>query len=195
MTTTSNATAATRSISPARLYEMLAGGTPVEVIDVRTPAEYRSMHASVARSVPLESLDPGAVMAARRNPGGPLYVICKSGERAARACAAFAAAGHGDAVVNVEGGTLAWAAAGLPVVKGRYVLPLDRQVQTVTGLLVLLGCGLGAFVNPWWYLLAAYCGLGLEFAGLTGICPLGALMARMPWNQARLDDDAKACCR
>ena len=87
-------------------------------------------------------------MATRRYPGEPLYVICKSGGRSAQACAAFAAAGFADQVVNVEGGTLAWAAAGLPVVKGRYMLPLDRQMQSVTGLMILFGCGLGALVSP-----------------------------------------------
>jgi rhodanese-related sulfurtransferase len=181
-----------RSISPTRLFQRIQEGGAVELIDVRTPAEYRSLHAAPARVVPLDSLDPKAVMASRQRPGEPLYVICKSGGRSARACEAFAAAGYGDEVVDVEGGTLAWAEAGLPVVKGRYVLPLDRQVQSVAGFLVLLGCGLGAFVSPWWYFLAAWCGLGLEFAGLTGICPLGSLLARMPWNQSGLD--APGCC-
>jgi rhodanese-related sulfurtransferase len=193
VTALSSGPAATRTISPARLYERIKEGAPVEVIDVRTPAEYRALHASVARAVPLQSLDPKAVMESRRHKGDPLYVLCKSGERSAKACAAFAAAGFGDEVVNVEGGTLAWAAAGLPVVKDRYMLPLDRQTQAVTGLLVLLGCGLGAFVSPWWYLLAGWCGLGLFFAGTTGICPLGSLLARMPWNQVELEEP-KDCC-
>ncbi len=37
----------------------------IELIDVRTPAEYRERHAGPARLVPLESLDPRAIMAAR----------------------------------------------------------------------------------------------------------------------------------
>lgn len=173
----------TRTISPTKLYELHRSGTPIELIDVRTPAEYRAVHASIAQLVPLESLDPKAVIAARQLKDEPLYVICKSGQRGERACAAFAAAGYGDVVVNVEGGTLGWAEAGLPVVKGRYVLPLDQQVRAAAGMLVLLGCALGAFVSPWWYLLAAWCGLGLVFAGVTGLCPMLALFARMPWNQ------------
>ena len=183
-----------RTISPATLYALYKSGHPVEVIDVRTPAEYRAVHASVARPEPLESLDPKTIVSTRVLKDEPLYVICKSGERGQRACAAFAAAGYGDMVVNVDGGTLGWAAAALPVVKGRYMLPLDRQVRTAAGLLVLLGCGLGWYVSPWWYLLAAYCGLGLVFAGVTGICPLGALIARMPWNQVKLDPPS-SCCR
>ncbi|MFO0907168.1 MAG: rhodanese-like domain-containing protein [Isosphaeraceae bacterium] len=182
-----------RSISPARLYERIKEGAKVELIDVRTPAEHRAVHAAMARVVPLQSLDPKTVMASRRYPDEPLYVICKSGGRSSQACAAFAAAGFGDQVVDVEGGTLAWAAAGLPVVKGRYMLPLDRQVQTVTGLMILFGCLMGYVVNPLWYLLAGWCGLGLFFAGTTGICPLGALLARAPWNQTTLDQPSDCC--
>lgn len=179
----SDGAAAPRTISPARLHERIREGKPVELIDVRTPAEYRALHATGARVVPLHSLDPKAVMESRRHPGEPLYVICKSGGRSAQACEAFAAAGFADQVVDVEGGTMAWAAAGLPVVKGQYMLPLDRQIQTVTGLMILFGCVMGALVSPWWYLLAGWCGLGLFFAGTTGICPLGVLLARAPWNQ------------
>lgn len=193
MATLSAMTGATRSITPEKLHALAASGTPVELIDVRTPAEFRAMHASIARSVPLESLDPRAAMSSRRHPGEPLYVICKSGRRGEQACAAFTAAGYGDEVVNVEGGTMGWAAAGLPLVKGRWMLPLDRQVQTTVGVTVLLACGLGAYVNAWWYLLAAYCGLGLLFAGVTGYCPLAALIALMPWNQVKLEEPPRCC--
>lgn len=154
------------------------------MIDVRTPAEYRSAHIPVARSQPLESLDPKAVVSARESKGELFYVVCRSGNRSEKACAAFTTAGFGDLVVNVEGGTLAWEKAGLPLVQGRYVLPLDRQVRTVTGVLVLLGAVLGYLVNPWFYALSAYCGAGLIFAGITDICPLSWTIAKMPWNQA-----------
>jgi Protein of unknown function (DUF2892). len=33
-------------------------------------------------------------------------------------------------------------------------------------------------------LLTGFFGLGLTFAGLTGICGLARLMARAPWNSA-----------
>jgi rhodanese-related sulfurtransferase len=107
-----------RTISPQRLYELCRGGRSVDLIDVRTPAEFREVHATFARLVPLDALDPKAVMAGREPGGEPVYVICRSGSRAARACEAFAAAGFAD-VVNVEGGTLAWEQAGLPVVRGK----------------------------------------------------------------------------
>ena len=183
----------TRTITPGKLHEISLSGKPVEVIDVRTPAEFRSAHVPLARSTPLDALDPRAIVSARKLKGEPLYVICRSGNRSEKACAAFDAAGLGETVVNVEGGLLAWARSGLPVVKGRYVLPLDRQVRVTVGLLVLLGAVLGFFVNPWFYALSAYCGAGLIFSGITDLCPLAWTIAKMPWNQ--IGSDPAQCTR
>ena len=105
------------TIAPVDLQALRLGSQPVELIDVRTPAEFREVHADFARNVPLDSLDPAALLRSRADAGQPLYVICRSGGRSKQACEKLAAAG-GVNVVNVEGGTLAWTAAGLPVVRG-----------------------------------------------------------------------------
>jgi rhodanese-related sulfurtransferase len=166
-------------------------GHAVELVDVRTPAEYREVHAEPARLVPLDSLDPDAVMRARGGPGGePLYMICRSGGRGRRAVERFQAAGYTN-VVNVEGGTLAWERAGLPVVRGREAMSLERQVRIAAGSLVLLGTSLGAFVHPGFLALPAFVGAGLVFAGVTDTCGMGMLLARMPWNRA--GDGIAAC--
>lgn len=139
-----------RSITIDQLSEIARGGRPVEVIDVRTPAEYHSAHIPIARSEPLGSLDPKRIMAGRSLPGEPLYLICRSGNRSEKAAAVFSAAGFSDVVVNVAGGTLGWEKAGHPLVRReRSVLPLDRKVRIATGILVLLGAVFGYLVNPW----------------------------------------------
>lgn len=115
--------------------------------------------------------------------GGPLYTICRSGSRGRQAAERFHAAGF-TRVVNVEGGTLAWERAGLPVVRGRAAVALERQVRIAAGALVVLGTALGAFVHPAFLGLAAFVGAGLVFAGVTDTCGLGMLLARMPWNRA-----------
>jgi rhodanese-related sulfurtransferase len=90
----------------------------VEIIDVRTPEEFREIRAAKARNVPLDTLNPRALMDARTNsPNEPLYFICHLGLRSAAACAAFMAAGFPN-VVNIEGGTDAWLEAGLPTEQG-----------------------------------------------------------------------------
>lgn len=140
---------ATRTITPRQLYELAESGETVEVIDVRTPPEYRSGHLPMARSQPLSSLDPKAIVSARGNAGGPLYVVCRSGHRSKQACAAFAAAGYGDRVVNVQGGTTAWQKAGLPLEGEGGDPSTGRQAVLAVAILVLLGAVLGYLFNPW----------------------------------------------
>ena len=48
---------------------------------------------------------------------------------------------------------------------------IDKAVLMFAGVVVLTGLALGTFVNPWWYLLAAFAGLNLIQAGITGFCP------------------------
>ena len=168
------------TIEPGTLAEKSAA----DVIDVRTPAEFQAVHATGARNFPLDSLDPAAVMKSRNDASGePLYVICKSGGRSAKACEKFVQAGFGN-VVNVTGGTDAWDAAGLPVERsGRKVMSLDRQVRIAAGSLVLIGAVLGWQVDRVWIGLSAFVGAGLVFAGLTDTCGMGMLLSKMPWNQ------------
>ena len=91
------------TISPQQLQALISAGTAVEMIDVRTPVEYREVHASGARNVPLDQLDAEQLIASRGDSSRPLYVICRSGSRGKQACEKFLAAGHAN-VVNVEGG-------------------------------------------------------------------------------------------
>lgn len=170
------------TISPRDLAAQRQAGQPVELIDVRTPVEFREVHADLARNVPLSDIDPAAVMNARSGlPDAPLYVICQSGSRGRQACEKFLAAGFAN-VVNVEGGTRAWAECGLPVTRGKKAISLERQVRIAAGALVLLGVGLG-FVHPALFGIAAFVGAGLVFAGVTDTCGMGMLLARMPWNR------------
>lgn len=158
----------------------------IEMIDVRTPAEFGSVYVSIARNVPLESFDPDAVMKQRSGqPDAPLYVICQGGGRSIKACEKLLAAGHTN-VVNVAGGTNAWEQAGLPVVQGtKKAVSLDRQVRIAAGGLVLLGLILGYAFNPYFVGLSAFVGAGLMFSGITDTCAMGMLIAKMPWNQAK----------
>ena len=99
-----------KTISAQQLSERLASGQ-ADLIDVRTPAEYREVHIQGARNVPLDSLDPGSVMESRNGRRDqPLYVMCKAGSRGSKACQAFIDRGY-DQVINLDGGVQAWEAA------------------------------------------------------------------------------------
>lgn len=157
----------------------------MDLIDVRTPLEYAEVHADGATPAPLDTLDPGTVMSSRAGSSDePLYVICKSGGRSAKAVEKFRAAGFAN-VISIQGGTDAWESAGLPVVRGtRKMMSLERQVRIGAGSLVLLGVLLGWMIHPAFYGLSAFVGAGLVFAGVTDWCGMGMLIARMPWNRA-----------
>lgn len=172
-------------VTPQQLNETTSAGKAIELIDVRTPVEFREVHIGFARNLPLDRLDPKAVMDARNgSAGGTLYVVCKSGNRGRQACEKFIAAGYSN-VVNVDGGTTAWEQAGLPVVRGKKAISLERQVRIVAGSIVVLGAVLAQWTNPAFIWLSAFIGAGLVFAGVTDTCGMGMLLAKMPWNQVK----------
>lgn len=176
------------TISPTALADLHRKGERVTLIDVRTPAEFGEVHVDFAHNIPLDRLEPQAVKAVAGD--GPVYFVCKSGTRSQKACEKLRAAGLED-VVSVDGGTVACEAAGVPVIRGRKVMSLERQVRIAAGALIAIGAGLAAFgpetpVN-WQAIgagLAGFVGSGLVFAGITDTCGMAMLIARMPWNQA-----------
>lgn len=172
------------AISPAALAARLAAEPTLTVIDVRTPAEFAEQHATPARNLPLPDATPAALAAlGHADPAAPVFVLCQGGKRAETACARLAAAGFTQAVV-VSGGTDAWAAAGLPVMRGSaHGIGIERQVRIGAGALVVLGVVLSQTVQPGFVWLAGFVGAGLVFAGATGFCGMGLLLAKAPWNR------------
>ena len=170
-------------ITPEELRQRQQRGESVELLDVRTPIEFREVHATIARNVPLDQIDADAIMAARNGSADqPLYLICRAGARSCRACEQFVAAGY-DRVVSVEGGTDAWVRAGLDVVRGKKAISLQRQVQIIAGLLIVVGSLLAFLLHPYWIALPASVGLGLLLTGITDTCMMGLMLAKMPWNR------------
>lgn len=171
------------NISPQQLADLRRSGKSIELLDVRTPAEFQALHVDFARNVPLDQLDPAAIINARNgSKDEPLYIVCQAGGRSKKACDQFHQAGFTQAV-NVEGGTLACDAAGLSMVRGKKVMSLERQVRIAAGSLVLTGVILGWFVHPYFFGLSAFVGAGLVFAGITDTCAMGMMLAKMPWNR------------
>jgi rhodanese-related sulfurtransferase len=180
------------TMSPRRFAELCETGARIDLIDVRTPIEFREVHVESARNLPLDQLEPTALMATRNDLADePLYVLCRSGGRGQQACEKFHKAGFFN-VVNIEGGTLACIEAGLPVIRGKKAISLERQVRITAGLFVLVGVLLGWFVHPAFVGLSAFVGAGLVFAGITDTCGMGMVLARMPWNQC--SDGNPSCC-
>ena len=171
------------TISPQELAARHERGEPSELIDVRMPVEFQEVHVTFARNVPLDRLDPNALMSTRADASeSPLYLICRSGARSNQARERLAAAGFHN-VFDVAGGTVAWEKAGLPVLRGKKSISLERQVRITVGLLVLIGSVLTKVSHPYWLGLPAFMGAGLIFSGISDFCGLALILGRMPWNQ------------
>ncbi len=173
----------TITATPAEANAAIESGRPVDLIDVRTPGEFEHEHARDARSIPLDNLNTASIASARKGSTEPVYVICQSGARAAKARERLSAAGVGP-VFCVEGGTAAWVRAGLPVDRGgSKTISIERQVRIGAGSFMLLGIALAWAVHPALIAISVVVGAGLVFAGVTDTCGMGMLLGKMPWNR------------
>ena len=173
-----------KTITPAQLQSRIQSGEKLHLLDVRTPAEHAEVHVPGVHLAPLDRLDP-VQLAGEQGfaKDQPIFVLCRSGSRAKQAAEKFEKDGFRECHV-VEGGTLAWAEAGLPVNRGNSkVMSLERQVRIAAGAIVLCGVLLAHFVNPALMWLSGFVGAGLIFAGITDTCAMGMLISKLPWNQ------------
>ena len=172
------------SISPTDLRDRIELHPESLLIDVRTPAEFENLHASMATNLPLDQLNQEAIERLKQTETiEPIYVICQSGTRAMQACNELARAGL--EVCHVDGGTVDWVIQELSVVRGRKSISLERQVRIAAGSLVFFATLLAFFIHPNWIWLSGMVGAGLAFAGITDTCAMGMLLAKMPWNQRK----------
>jgi DUF2892 family protein len=61
----------------------------------------------------------------------------------------------------------------------------ELQARKVAGVIVLIGVALGLFVHPYWFGLSAFIGAALILSGITGMCPMASLLAKIPGNCPR----------
>lgn len=181
-----------KTITPTQLNARLQAGEKLSLLDVRTPVEHAEVHVPGAHLEPLDKLDPAQLHGKNGfAKDQPVFVFCRSGTRAKQAAEKLEKNGFTLTHV-VEGGTMAWANAGLPVNRGAAkVISLERQVRIAAGAIVFTGVLLAQFVHPAFIWVSGFVGGGLIFAGITDWCGMGMLIAKMPWNQSA---SGGACC-
>ena len=163
------------------LADLLARAAPLTILDVRTPAEFASVHIPSSYNVPLDLL-PEHTITISAVVGEPVVLVCRSGARARQAEQALRSANLPRLHV-LDGGLSAWEAAGLPVNRGRQRWSLERQVRGVAGTLVLVGALGGLLVSPPLGLLAVGVGAGLAFSAITDTCGMALLLGKLPYNR------------
>jgi rhodanese-related sulfurtransferase len=95
------------TVTPAQTLEMIQSGAAYG-IDVREIDEWDLGHCDLFTLNPLSTFD-GDILPTDK----PIIFICRSGNRSGKACDAVEPTGL--KVMNMEGGMLAWQAAGLPM--------------------------------------------------------------------------------
>ena len=161
------------------LKNEIASNGNLLVLDVRTPAEFKSAHVPGAVNVPLDVLEsnPGRFAAAIDR---DTAIICRKGPRAERAQRALGEAGFNRTGV-VEGGTEGWRDAGYELEYGAQRWDLERQVRLVAGSIVAAGV-VASTVVPKAKWVSAGIGSGLVFAAVSNTCAMGNLLMKLPYN-------------
>lgn len=104
---------AAEPLTPIELQAHLQAQPGLQLLDVRTPAEYAAGHVPGARLVPHDQL---AAHIGELDPSRPVVVYCKTGRRAMLAEAVLEQ--HHFDVRQLQGSWEGWHAAGLPVETG-----------------------------------------------------------------------------
>ncbi|MFI1658901.1 rhodanese-like domain-containing protein [Streptomyces sp. NPDC020472] len=175
----------TPALTPAALHRLVQEGHAPRLLDVRTPGEFRTAHIPGSYNVPLNTLiEHRAELLPHLD--GDVVLVCRSGQRAARAEEVLAGAGLPDLRV-LEGGVVAWETAGSPVERGPERWDMERQVRLVAGSIVLATGLVGVFV-PGAHLIGTAIGAGLTYAALSNSCAMGVLLSRLPYNRGPRTD-------
>lgn len=97
----------------ADAFAQLITNTDVQLVDVRTPAEFAQGHIADALLIDFKAADFDALCAEKLDKARPVAIYCRSGKRSAAAAQRLAAAGF--TVYNLQGGILEWIASGKPL--------------------------------------------------------------------------------
>lgn len=100
-----------KELDAQQLAVWMDAGEPIELIDVRTPAEASRGIIGDAENLPLHLL-PIRVQDVVSKPKVVFY--CRTGARSAQACMFMSNQGHPE-VYNLRGGIMSWVRNGLPV--------------------------------------------------------------------------------
>jgi rhodanese-related sulfurtransferase len=170
-----------RRVDATTLERLLSEDADIRVLDVRTPAEFGSVHIPGAYNVPLDTLAEHAAEL-ERHVTEPVMLVCRSGTRASQACDKLATTGMANLHI-LDGGMQSWDDGRRPVRRGRQRWDLERQVRLVAGSLVVAGIAGSPFVPKLKYL-SGFVGAGLTIAALTNTCAMGMALAKLPYNRS-----------
>lgn len=157
-----------------------------QVLDVRTPDEYKSMRMMPSVNIPMDSL---ASQLSQLTGDKKWIVSCRSGNRATLAAGMLLAAGLQNFCVSKDS-LNGWLKAGYPVVREKVPVSLERQVRMIAGGLVALGTVLAIFFSKWFLIIPLWVGCGLLYAGISNSCMMGMMLMKLPYNKKAMEKQA-----
>ena len=170
------------TVEPAALISWIYSGEAVTVLDIRSAAEFGSIHVHGSYNVPLNLVAEHTEKLAPKL-SNRVVLVCQSGVRAEQARQHLATVGVESAYV-LNGGIDAFAIAGGDVVRGASRWSLVRHVRMVAGSLVVTGLLGAKFVSPKLRAVAGAIGAGLTFSAASNTCAMGPVLQKMPWNKS-----------
>lgn len=166
---------------PADVFSKISAGEDVLLIDVRETSEFNALRVAGFRSLPLSQISSKTFSIQTDH---DIYLLCRSGQRAALAANRMAELGI-DRTFVIDGGLNAWVKCGLPVERGPdQVWSMDRQVRFTAGLLILNGLALST-INANWLFLSAFVALGMVISAISDTCGMATMLRLLPWNKCR----------
>jgi len=165
------------------------------ILDVRTGMEHAEKRLTFGHAhMPLDELKPADFMMRHGlDKDSGVYILCRSGKRAAQAAEKFVAEGYRNIHV-IEGGIIACEECGQKVeghavnmnaapAQAKGPISLERQVRIAAGAIAATGALLGLVINPLFSIIPLFVGCGLIFAGVTDRCGMALVLTKAPWNK------------
>ena len=151
-------------------------------IDVRDDDEFRTEHLKGSINLPLKSLANSAQGIIDLAKVQEVKLICMTGLRSGNALKQLKSLDESTSVDSVPGGLNNWSNKADLIQSSSPKLSLMRQVMIVAGTLVLGFSLIALKINMDWIWGSIFVGLGLLFAGISGICLMAKILNKMPWN-------------
>ena len=175
------------AITSTDLRDLLASSPSLRVLDVRTPAEFETLHIRGSNNVPLDVLDQhGPAVVQQLHNDDDVVLVCRSGQRSAQAAELLRNAGLTGGRV-LEKGIADWDAQGFEVDRGVQRWEVERQVRLVAGSVVLSSV-VGSIAVPRLKWLAAAIGAGLTYAAVSNTCAMATALSKLPYNRGATSD-------
>lgn len=148
------------------------------LVDVRSKEEHHEEYIEGSYLHPLDTINLNNI----KHDNKKIILHCKSGKRSLEACKKLLEQHPSLELYSLDGGINAWSKSGCKTCKSG-VISIQRQVMITAGVMIIIGFILGFELNNKYFWLCAIVGTGLTYAGISGNCYMGMLLAKMPWNK------------